>query len=222
MIVNLIGRADLFEVSFIQDRDAITQLQRLFLIVSDEDRRHLYLAQQRADFPAQVNSGLGVERPERLIKKQYLRFVSQGARDRHALLLSAGKLPWIFFAVLFQLDQLDQIIDGLSSFFAWAVPNFESVGDVLFHRHPRKPSISLEDDADATFTRREIGDVLAMQDHITAVRLFQPGDDSQDGRLPASGSAQQHQRFAFRHVKTDVLEYAHFLEALADAAHAGR
>src|SRR6185369_373974 len=61
-----------------------------------------------------------------------------------------------------------------------------------------------------------------MQNYPAAVGLFQSGHDAKNSCLPASGSAQQNQRFAFGDVKADVFEHARFLEPLAEPAHAGR
>ena len=89
MIVDVIRRADLFEPAVVKHRDAVTQFQSLFLIVSNKNRRHFHLSQQRPNLSPQVNAGLRVEGAEGFIEKQYLRLISERPRDRYALLLSA-------------------------------------------------------------------------------------------------------------------------------------
>src|SRR5207253_9229649 len=62
---------------------------------------------------------------------------------------------------------------------------------------------------------------FTMQNHAPFVRLFQAGDDPQDGRLATARCAEQHQRLAFRHVEADAFEHARLFEALANVPHTG-
>ena len=64
--------------------------------------------------------------------------------------------------------------------------NLQSVTDVLFDGHAREQGVRLKDHASATFARRQVGHVLAMQNDIAAVGLFEPGDDAQDRCLAAA------------------------------------
>src|SRR5688572_17698122 len=123
--------------------------------------------------------------------------------------------------MLFQLHQLNQPIDRFSPLLARAMTNLQTVGDVFLDRHARKQRIRLEDDADAAFPCRQIGDILAVQNHAAFVRLFEAGDDAQNSRLAAARSAEQNQRLAFRNVEADVLKHTGLFEALAEAAHTG-
>src|SRR5207249_9888609 len=103
------------------------------------------------NFAAQLHARLRIECSERFIEKQNLRLVSKRARDSHALLLAAGKLPRILLAVLFQLYELEQVVDYFLSFFARPSPNPQSIADILLDGHARKQSVSLKDYAHATF-----------------------------------------------------------------------
>src|SRR6266851_1041907 len=116
---------------------------------------------------------LRVQRAKRFVKKKNLRLVSERARDRHTLLLTARELPGIFLTVLFQLHQLQEIVDYLFPFFQWPPANPQSKADILLDRHTRKQCVSLEDYTYAPFARRQIGYILAMQNHAARLRLFQ-------------------------------------------------
>src|SRR5262245_39066585 len=106
---------------------------------------------------------LRIERSERLVEEQDLRLVRERARDRDSLLLSTRELPGIFLAVFLQLNQLDQPIDRLFSFLPPPAANFQTKPDVLFDRHAWKERIRLEDHADTTLTRGQVGYVLAVK-----------------------------------------------------------
>src|SRR5262249_36785517 len=124
----------------------------------------------------------------------------------------------ILLAVLLQLDELDEPIDRLSSFFPWAVPDLQTIADIFLHRHARKQGVGLENHADSPFPRRQVGHVFAMKNHVSVVRLFETRDNAQDRRLAAARSAEQYQRLTFGDIEADVLKHLSFLKALADAA----
>src|SRR6266496_1868187 len=166
-----------------------------------------------------MDTRLRVKGSERLIEEEDLWFVSECACNSHALLLSSGKLPGIFFAVLFQLHQLEQIVDYLLSLSSWPSSNLQSIANVPFHSHAREQRISLENDAHAAFARGKISDVFTVQGYASLIRLFESGDDAKDSGLPTSRRAEQNQRFAFRHFEVDVFKHAGLLESLADALH---
>src|SRR6267142_4743894 len=170
LVVNFIRSADLFQMTIVEDRDAISQLQSFFLIVSDEYGRYFDLSQEGANLAAQFHAGLCIEGAERLVEQKHLRLVSQRARDRHALLLAAGKLPGILLAMLFQLHQLEQPVDRFFSFFARHPANLQSETDVLLDGHAGKQRVSLKDHADTTLARRQISYVFAMKNDPAAVR----------------------------------------------------
>ena len=93
--------------------------------------------------------------------------------------------------MLFQLDQLDQAIDCLSSFFSRTTTNLQSVRDVFLDRHSGKQRVCLKDHAHTTLACRQISYVLAVQDDAPTVRLFKAGDDAQNRCLAAARGAQQ-------------------------------
>src|SRR2546427_7450752 len=179
MIVNFVGCSHLFEMAFVEHRDVVTHLQSLFLIVRDKDGWNLDLLQKRAYLATQMHARLRIQRAERFVKEQDLRFVSQRARNRDALLLSSRELPGMFLPMFLQSHQLKQTIYGFSSFLSRAPANLQPKGNVFFHGHARKERVRLKDHAHATLAGGQIGNILAVQNHSTLVRLFQSRNDAQ-------------------------------------------
>ena len=66
--------------------------ERLFLVVRHVDERDADLAVNSLQLELHLLPELDVESPERLVEEQDRRLVDQGAGERHALLLAAGKL----------------------------------------------------------------------------------------------------------------------------------
>ncbi len=97
----------------------------------------------------------------------------------------------------------------------------QTVADIFLDRHLRKKRIRLKDDADAAFARRKLSHVFVVKNDFSGVGLFQTGDDAKDGRLAASGRAEQHKCFTFSHMKRDVLQHARLAEKFTDADNTG-
>ena len=62
--------ANLFDVSVVHNHDAIGELERFFLVVSDKDRGDLQLLLQAANPGAQFFAHLGVQSAERFIEQE--------------------------------------------------------------------------------------------------------------------------------------------------------
>ncbi len=89
IVVDLSGRPNLFDVSHVDDGDAIAKFKRFFLIVCNENRGDVYFFEQRTNLATQVASCLRIKCAKRLIEEQHFRLVSQRTSNRYSLLLSA-------------------------------------------------------------------------------------------------------------------------------------
>ena len=96
-----------------------------------------------------------------------------------------------------------------------------AVLDVLLHRHPVEGGVALEHHA-ARLVRTV--DLLAVEEHRAAGRIFEPRDQAEHGGFAAARGAEQRANLSFLHVERHI---AHGLDrrpvaevvALADAAH---
>ena len=75
------------------DEHAVGEEHRLAQVVGDEDDGDLARRVQVADHAPQLLARERIERAERLVEHQQLRFVDQRAAERGALLHAAGQLP---------------------------------------------------------------------------------------------------------------------------------
>ena len=91
-VVDVLRRRGLLHAALVDDHDLLGDLQRLLLIVRDEDRRHVHLVVEAAQPGAQLLAHAGVERAERLVEQQHVRLDGERAGERHALALAAGEL----------------------------------------------------------------------------------------------------------------------------------
>ena len=89
----------------------VGELQRLLLVVGDEDGGVAGLVVDLAQPAAQILAHLGVERAERLVEQQHARLDRQRAGKRDALPLAAGELGGIALVQARQLDEVEQVHD---------------------------------------------------------------------------------------------------------------
>ena len=123
--------------------------------------------------------------------------------------------------MLFKLDQRKQLRNSFLDRFALVLAYAQPVTDVFLHGHLRKERVRLKDHSYAAFASRELGHILAVQNHLAGVWLFESGDNSQDCCLPASGRTEQNKSFAFGDVKGNIFEHTGFAKPFANPNNAG-
>ena len=106
VIVHFFGSADLFDAAFIHHHDSVGKLERLLLIVGDEDGCNAHLVMQPAQPAAQIPANTRIECAERLIQQQHAWLHRQRAGEGNTLALAARELPGKAVAQTFELDEL--------------------------------------------------------------------------------------------------------------------
>jgi hypothetical protein len=111
-VVQLVRRADLLDPAVVDHHDLVGDLERLLLVVRDEDGGDVHLVVQPAQPVAQLLAHLGVERAERLVEEQHGRLHREGARERHPLPLATRELRREPVRELAEVHQLQQLVDA--------------------------------------------------------------------------------------------------------------
>src|SRR5215213_1144237 len=88
LFVKVLRPTNLFYLAVVHQDYVVRQLHRLFLVVSDQDGRHVDVFVQPAKPSPQLLADPGVEGAERLIQQQDVRLDSEGARQGHPLALA--------------------------------------------------------------------------------------------------------------------------------------
>ena len=91
-VIDLDRRADLADPAVLQDRHAVGDRHRLFLVMRDIDQRLAELALDALQLDAGLFAQPRIERRDRIVHQIGDGIAHQRARDRHALALAAGKL----------------------------------------------------------------------------------------------------------------------------------
>ena len=160
---------------------------------------------------AQLFTHLRIQRAERFIQQQNLRLYRQGARQRHALLLTTGQLRRIAIRQVSQLHHLQQF--GHFGFNRRRIGSFtarqhgQAKSDVIEHRHMAEQRIVLEDEAHFTVAGVHPADVGAVEADMTAGLMLQPGDNPQQGSFPGAGRPQQRDHLSGRDIQRDIIQH---------------
>jgi len=223
MVVDLVGRALLFDAALVHHHHAVGHFHRLFLVVGDEDAGHVHLVVQPAQPAPQLLAYLGVQRAEGFVEQQHLGLHRQRTRQRDALALAAAQLVRVAPGQPIELHQFQQLRDlGADGGLAGARrlgPHAQAEGDVLEDRHVAEERVVLEHETDVALAHVGAGAVFAVEEHMAAVGHFQPGDDAQQRRLARTRRPEQGHQFAGRDVQVQRVANDGLAEGLVQIAH---
>lgn len=118
VFAELSGGADLLDVAFVEDDDAVGEFEGFVLIVGDEECGDSRLVVELAEPFAQGFAHFGVESAEGFIEQQDLRADGEGAGECDALPLAATELRGVAVAVAFEGDAAQQLDDAAVDVFA--------------------------------------------------------------------------------------------------------
>ena len=130
--------------------------------------------------------------------------MDQGAAQRHALLLPAGKLPRITIAVTGQTNAIEQLF-GEPALLGDAaeIAHAGLQRDIGKHRAPLQQDGLLKYDAEVL---DRPGDAFAFVDDVALRGYRQATDDFQQRSLAAAADADKGDEFTRRDLKVDVVE----------------
>jgi len=171
---------------FVHHCDAVAHHERLVLIVRDEDRRDSKFTQQMAQLDLHGLAQLAVERAERLVEQQQRRLDDYGARDRDALLLSAGEREHAAIREAFHAHQRERLADALLDLGLRDALRLEAEGHVFGDRQMRKQRVVLEHDADIAPVRGDARQVTPADRDRPEFGNEQPRDQAQQRGLSAA------------------------------------
>src|SRR5215510_346027 len=106
----LLGCAFLLDLALIHDDDAVSHLERFFLIVDHEYTGDVNLVMEASQPTTQFLTDLYVKGAKRLVKEQHFRLSGQSTGQRNALPLAARELAWIMSLQPIQPDLSQQFV----------------------------------------------------------------------------------------------------------------
>ena len=207
MLVKLLGRTDLLNDAVVHHGDAVADRVGFFLVMGDEDRGQSEPLLQFAQLAADLDPQLGIEIGKGLVEQQQFRLDRDGARERDALLLSAGKLRRAALAEPGQSDEFKGGGDTRADLGAGDPLFLEPERDIARHRHVRPQRVGLEHHADVPLPGRQAGDVGAANQDPAAVGAVESRDQPEQRGLAAAGRPEKGEEFAGTDVEIDRFQH---------------
>ena len=211
-VVKFRRRADLHNVAHIHDHHAVGKRHRLGLVVRHEDDREVELLLQLLDLKAHGFAQLRVEVGKRLVQQHDLRIGDNGARQRDALLLSAGEVARIDLFHAVQAGVLERHFHALDHLRLRHLAHAQREGHVFKDVHVRPYRERLEHHAQPALLRRHIqvlaldADGPAAQVDFAVAQILESGDHAQRGRLAAAAGTQEGEAFALFDGQIEIVD----------------
>ena len=174
--------------------------------MGDEGGGDAELALERLDLGPHVGAQLRIEIGERLVHQEDARLADDGAAEGDALLLAAGELARLPAQQVLDLEQLGGLLDPPLALLLADLLDLERVEQVVVRAHVRVERVLLENEGDVSVLRLDTDHALVVDADVARVRLLQPGDHAQRGRLAAAGGAEQHQELSVAHLEGEVVD----------------
>ena len=184
----------------------IAHRKRLLLIVRDVYERDAELLLHTLKLNLHLLAQLKIERAERFVKKQHLWLVNERARYRHALLLPAGKLVYVSFAVALQVNKLQHFLNTPRYVRLGRLFYFQAERNVVEHVEMRKKRIFLEHGVYLALMRRNAAHILARHNYLAGRRHGKARDYPQQRCFAAARRPEKRQELAVAHIERNVVE----------------
>ena len=168
----------------------------LDLVVGDVDGRGLQPLVQFLDLGAHRDAQLGVEVGKRLVEQKHLRIAHDGAAHGDALALAAGQLPGIALEQRRQRQDFRGALDAVRDFIGTRAAQLEREAHIVGDGHMRIERVVLEHHRNVALFRLDIVDDAITDRNGSRGDVFQAREHPQQGRLAATGGADQHDELA--------------------------
>jgi hypothetical protein len=155
--------------------------------VRDHDERLAVVLHGAAQEVENLAARLRVEVPRRLVREDHGRPAHECARDRHALLLSAGQLRGTMRPPVLQADLRQQVVE--EGRIRLRAGERERQEDVLLRAQHRQEVEELEHEADVVAPQlrhlrvAQLAEARAGDRHVAGRRPVERGEDVHQGRL---------------------------------------
>jgi hypothetical protein len=135
---NVPRRTRLPDVAGFHDDHQVGERHGLVLAMGHMHEADAEIALQALQFTAHMFAQERIKRRKRLVEQKNLRPRDEGARQRHALLLTAGQLRRQPIGKVAHPDELQELARAPAPLDLARPANLKAVGDVVDRRHMRK------------------------------------------------------------------------------------
>ena len=206
VVVHLVGRADLLDVTIPHDDDPLGQGHGLDLIVGHVDDGGLDRFVQLLDLGPHLGAQLGVQVGQRLVEQKDGGTPHDGPPHGDSLALPAGQRSRLAVEKFGNVENFGRGIDPFADFRRRHLLHFEAERQVLVDRQVRIKGVVLEHHGDVPVLRRQFVDHLVADKDLARGDFLKAGDHPQNRALAAPRWANQHDEFVVPDFKIDPVD----------------
>ncbi|OQB86243.1 MAG: hypothetical protein BWX85_00617 [Chloroflexi bacterium ADurb.Bin120] len=203
----------------VEQQQAICYGKSLFLVVGDVNGRYFALMQDTAQLLAEVFAQGSIQGAQGFIQHQQAGVGSQGTRQCNSLLFAAGELGHLALGKTRHTDGFQRAFNPGVDFINRQILHLKPESNIFGNIAMWEQGIILEHEPKTALMRGNPRQGGVLPVNIAAFRFFQPGDNAQQGALPASGRSQQAHGFIFIHTEGDPLKQRLTFVGLVDTDH---
>ena len=227
MVIQFVGRTLLHDMPILEQHDVIGHGHGLGLVMGYIDGGNSELELNFLQLVAHLIAQLGIQVAQRLVQQKHLRIAHQGASQRHALALAAGKLGRAAVQKLLDGEHPGHVIHPLVDFLLGGLLGFQGKGHVFTDGHVGIQRVFLKYHGDVTLLRGHKGLVPASFAHaghhvvpkadFAVHGMQQPGDAVHRRGFSAARRPKKHAELAVLHLKVQLIQHVGFAPVVGHA-----
>lgn len=204
VIVKRLRRIDLLHETVLHDDDSRPHGHGLDLVVGNVDERSGKSVVDLGDLRSHLGAEFRVEVGERFVEKEYLGFADDGAAERDALSLTAGKRLRLSAQIHFYAEDARGFLNSFVYFGFGNLSQFQTESHVVVNRHVRIQRVVLENHRYIPVFGRDVVFQFAVDIEFAVRNFFQTRDHAESGRLTAARGADEDDKLFILNFKVEV------------------
>ena len=208
----MFGGVVLLDAPVAHDGQAVTERQRLRLVMGDEHGGEAEATVELVDLGAHLVAQAGIEVAQRFVEQDEVGSSDETAGEGDALLLTTAELRRVAVEKGTAVDEGGGLLDppGLDALLDAA--SLQGVADVLADGHVRPQRIGLEHHADVALVGRQVDPAVGVEHRgrpecdLAGAGCLEAGEAAQGGGLAAPAGTEEDEELALLDLEIQVVD----------------
>ena len=204
IVVEVLGGVNLLDETVLHNYDAGTHGHSFGLVVGYVDEGGLEALMELGDLSSHLNAQLSVEVGKRFVHKEDLGLTNDGATERNALSLTAGKSLGLTVEEMLDVEDASSFLNALVDLGLGGLAELKTESHVIINSHVRIQGVVLENHGDVAILGSNVVDEFVADVELTVGDLFETSNHSQGGGFSAAGRTYENDKFLIFDVQAEI------------------
>ena len=204
IVVEVLGGVNLLDEAVLHNYDAGTHGHSFGLVVGYVDEGGLQALMELGDLSSHLNAQLGVEVGKRFVHKEDLGLTNDGATERNALSLTAGKSLGLTVEEMLDIEDAGSFLNALVDLGLGGLAELKTESHVVIYGHVRIQGVVLEYHGDVAILGSYVVNEFVADVKLAVGDLFKTSDHAQGGRFSAAGRTYENDEFLIFDVQAEI------------------